>query len=35
MRNLILSSILAFGFVALGASAWQANAAASKSRARW
>ncbi len=28
MRNLILSSILAFGFVTLGASAWQANAAA-------
>lgn len=28
MRNLILSSILALGFVTAGASAWQANAAA-------
>ena len=28
MRNLILSSILALGFVTLCASAWQANAAA-------
>lgn len=30
MRNLILSSLLAFGFVTVGAAAWQANAAVVK-----